>query len=145
MSKTIPDSAKPDQPQGNQSPAVAAPIDTLAGQVADLTKLVADCVTADALSAVHKRIDDLANDVAALRKSLTATSKAVATIARDPKDKPRTLSEAIQSVKADGCTLDGQALRNHAIRTHPHIAPEHAKKLAAQDAATKAATKAPKA
>lgn len=148
--KTTPaDTATIPSASANVAAVVAAvalmSLEELQALVLKLQSQLATCATIDALSASHKRIDDLADQVAKVGKSLTATSKTVAAIARDPKDKPRTLSEAIQSVKADGCDLDGQALRDHAIRTHPHVAPKHAKKLAAQDAAAKAAAKANKA
>lgn len=122
--KTIPDPAKSEQPQGNQSqsngqPQDAAPavaqLDALAAQVADLAKLIAGCVTLDALSAAHKRIDDLARHVDALRKGHDATTRVVSESLRDyTKVQPKSIHEAIQRLKAEGSTLVGTALRQAA-------------------------------
>lgn len=116
VANTIPDPAKAaTQPQAQSSPAVT--IDAVAGQVANLAKLVAGCVTTDALSAVHKRIDDLARQLDGLAKGQAVIGRTVNDNLRDfTKVQPKDIHEAIQRLKAEGSTLVGFELRQAAGR-----------------------------
>lgn len=134
--------------QGAQQPADVrdvGPLDQLAKQVADmgvevtvLAGLVKSCATLDALSAAHKRIDDLARHVDALRKGHDATTRIVADNLRDyTKVEPKNIHEAIQRLKAEGSTLVGFALRQAAGEKFLGWKPKPATAPAPARAATK--------